>query len=157
MSDKSICRIGVFYDGSYFAYSQRYFYHNKKVGWLSFRPLHSLIESYIRNKEQGFTNYRIVYAAWTEGLFTSSKADEHQLRNDRNLHHDLMHAGVEVKFLPMSTSQGEKGVDVALAMLRYKSVWKGKLTLLFCYRRWRFGSSCSRLDEARHKGDGGLF
>ena len=129
MSDKSICRIGVFYDGSYFAYSQRYFYHNKKVGWLSFRPLHSLIESYIRNKEQGFTNYRIVYAAWTQGLFTSSKADEHQLRNDRNLHHDLMHAGVEVKFLPMSTSQGEKGVDVALAINALQIGLEGKIDI----------------------------
>ncbi|MDI7262037.1 MAG: NYN domain-containing protein, partial [Thermodesulfobacteriota bacterium] len=88
MADKSICKIGIFYDGSYFAYPQRYFYHKLNLGWLSFKPFHSLIESYIRTKEQGYTDYRIVYASWTQGLFTSSEADERQLRNDRNLQHD---------------------------------------------------------------------
>ena len=116
MSDKSICRIGVFYDGSYFAYPQRYFYHKRKLGWLSFKPFHKLIETYLATKEQGFTNYRIVYASWVQGLFTSTKTDERQLRNERNLHHDLMHAGIEVKYHPMSQSQGEKGADVALAI-----------------------------------------
>jgi len=131
MSDKSICRIGVFYDGSYFSYPQRYFYHKRKLGWLSFKPLHSLLESYLRTKEQGYTHYKIVYASWTQGLFTSKDAQENQLRSDRRQHHDLMHAGVEVKFIPMSaskvsiakgddsetsTSSREKGVDVALAI-----------------------------------------
>src|SRR6185436_20346678 len=30
--------------------------------------------------------------------------------------HDLMHAGVEPRYLPMSDTRGEKGIDVALAV-----------------------------------------
>jgi len=32
MKDKSLCRIGVFYDGSYFSYAQIHFYANDKLG-----------------------------------------------------------------------------------------------------------------------------
>jgi len=64
----------------------------------------------------GYASYRVVYAAWHQGLFTSKKATPEQLRFDRNLHHDLMHAGVEPRYLPMSDTRGEKGVDVALAV-----------------------------------------
>jgi len=129
MSDKTICRIGVFYDGSYFAYPRRYFYHKRKLGWLSFKSFHSLIEAYIRAKEEGFASYKIVYASWIQGLFSSSKSTECQLRNDRNLHHDLMHAGIEVKYHPMSTSQREKGVDVALAIDALQIGLEGKIDI----------------------------
>lgn len=129
MNDKSICRVGVFYDGSYFAYPQRYFYHKRNLGWLSFKPFHSLLESYIRIKEQGFNNYRIVYASWTQGLFTSKDSEERQLRSARNLHHDLMHAGIEVKFIPMSGSSREKGVDVALAIDALQIGLEGKIDI----------------------------
>lgn len=116
MTTKEICRIGVFYDGSFFSYSQRFLYHNRKLGWLDFRAFHSLVQEYVRSKEQGYSTYKVVYASWFQGLYTSVKAEEKQLRLDRNHYHDLMHAGIEAKFLPMSTSQGEKGTDVALAV-----------------------------------------
>ena len=32
-SSEAICRIGVFYDGSFMSYAQNYFFHEKKVGW----------------------------------------------------------------------------------------------------------------------------
>jgi uncharacterized LabA/DUF88 family protein len=115
-SSNSICRIGIFYDGSFFAYAQRYYYHERDLGWLRFHPLHTFIEEFISQKEQGYANYKIVYAAWHQGLFTSKSASTEQLRSDRNLHHDLMHAGVEPKYLPMSQTLGEKGTDVALAV-----------------------------------------
>ena len=108
-------RIGVFYDGSHFSYAQNYFY-GRKLGWLIFQPFHHLLESYIQKHYQGFADYKVVYAAWYQGLFTSVNADEKQLRRDRNRHHDLMHAGVETKFYPMSQSLGEKGIDVAMAI-----------------------------------------
>ncbi len=116
MSEKSFCRIGVFYDGSYFTYAQHFFYHNRKLGWLDFQPFHLLVENTVRAQEQGYTNYKTVYAAWFQGLFSSTKAEERQLRNERNRYHDLMHAGIEPKYFPMSISQGEKGADVALAI-----------------------------------------
>jgi uncharacterized LabA/DUF88 family protein len=115
-SGNAICRIGVFYDGSYFSYAQRHYYHERELGWLRFQPLHAFIESYVAQKEQGYSSYKVVYAAWHQGLFTSKKATPEQLRSDRNLQHDLMHAGVEPKYLPMSQTLGEKGTDVALAV-----------------------------------------
>jgi hypothetical protein len=65
------------------------------LGWLRFQTLHAFIGASIARKEQGYASYRVVCAAWHQGLFTSKKATPEQLRFDRNLHHDLMHAGVE--------------------------------------------------------------
>lgn len=130
MHDKSFCRIGLFYDGSYFNYAQRYFWHQRKLGWLDFRSFHSTIESYIRTKEQGYQNYRIVYAAWFQGMFPVSQSNEQQLRFDRNLYHDLMHAGIDPKYLPTSQSgQGEKGADVALAIDALQIGLEGKMDI----------------------------
>jgi len=129
MNDKSLCRIGVFYDGSYFAFAQRYFYHDYKLGWLDFRPFHALIESYARIKEQGYSYYKIVYAAWFQGMSDSGQLDERQLRNDRNLYNDLMYAGIEPKYLPMTTAQKEKGVDVALAIDALQIGLEGKIDI----------------------------
>ena len=110
-----ILRIGVFYDGSHFTYAQNHLY-GKGHGWLSFQPLHKLFEEYIRKHYQGSQDYKVVYSAWYQGLFTSVNADEKKLKLDRNRHHDLMHAGIDTKFLPMSQSMGEKGIDVAMAI-----------------------------------------
>ncbi|MBZ5515168.1 MAG: NYN domain-containing protein [Acidobacteriia bacterium] len=115
-SPGSICRIGVFYDGSFFSHAQRYFYHERKVGWLSFHPFHAFLEHFISTKEQGFASYKVVYAAWHQGLFSTRDTTEEQLRSERRLYHDLLHAGVEPKYLPMSQSKEEKGTDVALAV-----------------------------------------
>ncbi|HET6995863.1 MAG TPA: NYN domain-containing protein [Chitinophagaceae bacterium] len=112
---EGILRIGVFYDGSHFTYAQNHFY-GQKLGWLTFQPFHRLLEDYTRRHYQGFLDYKVVHSAWYQGLFTSAKADEKKLRLDRNRHHDLMHAGIETKFYPMSQSMGEKGIDVAMAI-----------------------------------------
>ncbi len=125
----SICRIGVFYDGSFFAYAQRYFYHERGIGWLSFQPLHAFLEKFIGTKEQGFASYKVVYAAWHQGLFSSKDATLEHLKSDRNLYHDLLHAGVEPKYLPMSQSRGEKGVDVALAVDALQVGLDGKIDI----------------------------
>jgi uncharacterized LabA/DUF88 family protein len=116
MIEGSICRIGVFYDGSFFACAQRYFAYARKIGWLQFQPFHELIEATMRDKEQGFASYKIVYAGWYQGLFKSTQATLEQLKFDRNRNHDLLHAGIQPKFLPVSESEKEKGVDVAMAV-----------------------------------------
>jgi len=116
MVSNSICRIGVFYDGSFFAYAQRYLYHDRQLGWLSFQSLHSFFEAFLSQKEQGYSSYKVVYASWHQGLFAAKSPTEEQLRFDRNLYHDLMHAGIEPKYLPMSQQSEEKGTDVAMAV-----------------------------------------
>jgi hypothetical protein len=90
MAGSTLCRIGIFYDGSYFALAQQHFYHDSKLGWLSFRRFGQLIENYVQDKEQGFTHYKIVYAAWFQGLFKPSEPTESQLRRDRRLDYDLI-------------------------------------------------------------------
>jgi uncharacterized LabA/DUF88 family protein len=116
MRNDAICRIGVFYDGSYFQYAQKYLYHKRDLGWIRFRPLHELLQEYVRSREQTYVTHRVVYAAWFQGLFSSKQGEDHHLRTDRNLHHDLMHAGIQIKYLPMAQNNREKGVDVALAV-----------------------------------------
>jgi len=128
-SGNSICRIGVFYDGSFFRYAQYYYYHERELGWLRFQPFHAFIEAFIADKEQGYASYKVVYAAWHQGLFTSKNATPEQLRSDRNLHHDLMHSGVEPKYLPMSQTRGEKGTDVALAVDALQVGLDGKIDI----------------------------
>jgi uncharacterized LabA/DUF88 family protein len=130
MFDRSLCRIGVFYDGSYFTYARRHFYFDRKIGWLDFKPFHGLLENYIRTKEQGYTHYRVVYGAWFQGMFGVSDSDEKQLRTDRNLYHDLMHAGIDPKFIPMPQSgSSENGADVALAIDAMQVGLEGKVDI----------------------------
>ena len=112
---QGILRIAVFYDGSHFNYAQNHFY-GRKLGWLSFPPFHKFIEEYVRKHLQGDYEFKVVYSAWYQGLFTTKNADEKQLKRDRQRHHDLMHAGIETKFHPMSQTKGEKGIDVAMAI-----------------------------------------
>lgn len=112
--NSSICRIGVFYDGSYFSGAQNFFYINN-YGWMQPYPFHNLIEQFVRKQEQNFANHKVVYASWHQGLFASTKSSQQQMRVERNRHLDLVHAGVEARYIPTG-SQGEKGVDVALAV-----------------------------------------
>ena len=128
-AQNSICRIGIFYDGSYYTYARRYFYRERQFGWLSFQPLHLLFEHFIRTKEQGFSSYKVVYASWHQGLFTATEATEGQLRFERNHYLDLLHAKIEPKYLPMSQSQGEKGTDVALTVDALQTGLDGKIDI----------------------------
>jgi len=124
-----ICRIGVFYDGSFFSHAQKYFYHDRKLGWLSFQPLHVFFEAFIGRKEQGYSSYKVVYAAWHQGLFPGRDASEEQLRFDRRRDHDLMHAGIDPKYLPTSQQRREKGTDVALAVDALQVGLDGKIDI----------------------------
>jgi uncharacterized LabA/DUF88 family protein len=128
-SASSICRIGVFYDGSFFAHAQHYYYHERKLGWLSFQPFHTFIENFISQKEQEYSSYKVVYASWHQGMSTSKKVTPEQLKFDRNLYHDLMHAGIEAKYLPTSQRQREKGTDVALAVDALQIGLDGKIDI----------------------------
>jgi uncharacterized LabA/DUF88 family protein len=125
----AICRIGVFYDGSFFAKAQRFFHHERKLGWLQFQPFHEFIEHFLRSKEPGFGSYKVLYAAWHQGLFTIAGTKLEDYQRDRRQDHDLMHAGVEPKYLPMSQGLGEKGTDVALAVDALQVGLDGKIDI----------------------------
>lgn len=126
---QALCRIGVFYDGSYFTYAQYYFYAERHLGWMTFQAFHTLVENFAQEKEQGYAIYKVVYAGWYQGLFGANQANERQLHTERNRHIDLMHAGVTPKYVPMSQTQGEKGVDVALAIDALQVGIEGKIDM----------------------------
>ena len=115
MTTKHFLRIGVFYDGTFFTKAQNYFW-GQKYGWLSFQEFHKLLENFIRTKEQGHVSYKVVYSAWFQGVHKESAAQESNLRLDRKRQLDLLHAGIEPKNVPMSETQGEKGIDVYMAV-----------------------------------------
>ncbi|MFN8333689.1 MAG: NYN domain-containing protein [Cyclobacteriaceae bacterium] len=114
-NNKDFLRIGVFYDGTFFVKAQNFLY-GQGYGWLSFQELHKLFENFSRTKEQGFSLSKVVYSAWFQGLYKSSQATEDNLRLDRKRQHDLLHAGIEPRNIPMSETQGEKGIDVYMAV-----------------------------------------
>lgn len=126
MGNVSICRIGLFYDGCYFTIARKRMYG--EFGWLQFKPLHALIEDYVRLKEPDYSQHHIVYAAWFQGLHASHQADEKQLKDANRLQHDLMHAGIDPKFVPWPESGcKEKGADVALAIDAVQVAMDGKI------------------------------
>ena len=113
--NSTICRIGVFYDGSYVTKAQNYFC-SKQKGWLYFTPFHELIKHFIEKEEPGYSKYKIVYAYWHQGLFPAHKAEHKHLEKDRKRDIDLLKANIQFKPQEVSELQGEKGVDVALAL-----------------------------------------
>ena len=121
--------LAFFYDGSYFSYAQSHFYHDRKIGWMMFSPFHIMVENFLREKEQGYFNYRVVYAGWFQGLYHTGQSTDKQRRLDRNRHLDLMHAGVEPKYVPMSQKSGEKGVDIALTIDALQVGLEGKIDI----------------------------
>ena len=62
-------------------------------------------------------------------MFTSKDASEKQLRLGRDEYHNLMHAGIEPKFMPMSQAGKEKGIDVALAVDALQTGLEGKFDI----------------------------
>jgi len=84
---------------------------------------------YLSRKEPGFFSYKVVCSAWFQGLFKDSEADEKNLRLDRKRHHDMLHAGIEPKNIPMSETKGEKGIDVYMAVEALQVGLNGKVDL----------------------------
>ena len=115
MKTSNFLRIGVFYDGTFFTKAQQYFW-GRDYGWLSFRDFHQLIERYLETLVPGYSDYKIVYSAWFQGLYKETDATEKNLRDDRRKHLDQLHAGIEVRNVPMSESKKEKGIDVFMAV-----------------------------------------
>jgi uncharacterized LabA/DUF88 family protein len=122
-----LCRIGVFYDGSYFAYAQRHFYHEAKLGWLTFTGFHNLIERYVWEMERVYSQSKVVYSAWFQGLDRPNESNEKQLRSTRHQDFDLMYSGTIPKYLPKSFGGKEKGVDVELAIDALQTGLDGKI------------------------------
>ena len=125
--DNKLLKIGVFYDGGYFAkVSQYYRYYDERKARISFKGLHDFIREKVKDFEKApDKNFvQIVDAHYFRGRFSAYDAaakGKEQLFNDRLFDDALMYANVVTHYLPMfknkqTVSVTEKGVDVWFAL-----------------------------------------
>lgn len=126
--DDKLTRIGVFYDGGYFAAVSDYyrFCHRRKER-LSVGGIHCFVKHKVAEVEAVDERYcQVVDAHYFRGRFSAIETQEHEkLFADRVFDDVLMHAGVITHYLPRSP-RGEKGVDVWFALEAFElAVYKG--------------------------------
>ena len=116
-------KVGVFYDGSYFAHVSNYYnYVHAQRRRLHIGGLHEFVKHTVAEKEATLPNLcHIIDAHFFRGRFTARDANEktNQLYYDRVFDDVLMYNGVQTHYLPVKDLQGrkrEKGIDVLMAL-----------------------------------------
>lgn len=122
-----LIKIGVFYDGNYFAHVSNYYnYEHERKARLSISGLHEFIRSQVAEYENVDKMLcQIVDAHYFRGRLSYYDAQErNRLLSDRIFDDILMNEGVNTHYLPLKTREGkiveEKGVDVWLALEAYE-------------------------------------
>lgn len=130
-----LTRIGIFYDGSFFArVSEHYRYRHERGTWISIAGLHEFVRDEVAKREQTDARYcKIVEAHYFRGRFPAEEAAERKdaLLRERRFEDVLIRAGVTPHFLLMRSgdsrggetvtpSAREKGIDVWLALEAYE-------------------------------------
>lgn len=128
MNSNRITRIGVFYDGNYFAHVSDYYrYHHERRARISMQGLHNLLCDEIGKHDQTDSRFcQIVEAHYFRGRFPAEASERHgALLGERKFEDALIKAGVTPHFLIMSSHDNgygnarvsrEKGIDVWLAL-----------------------------------------
>lgn len=119
-----ILRIGVFYDGTYFAHASNYYlYQHPRRARISISGLHEFLREEVAKHEHVDKRYcQIVDAHYFRGRMSAKQASEHdssQLYKDRQWDDVLIREGVIMHLLPMASGVGgikEKGIDVWFAL-----------------------------------------
>lgn len=126
MEDK-LCRIAVFYDGTYlFKVSNYYLYQHERRARLSFKGLHEFIAVEVAKHENvDVRRCQVVDAAYFRGRLSAQQAqDQSKLFSDRIFEDVLMRAGVTLFQRPLRARANggfeEKGIDVWLALEAYE-------------------------------------
>lgn len=117
--ESKLTRIGVFYDGNYFAHvSNYYLYQHERRSRISVSGLHEFIRHQVAHEESEDVRFcQIVDAHYFRGRLPANVADERDLlRRERNWEDILIREGVVTHYLPMSPTSGEKGIDVWFAL-----------------------------------------
>ncbi len=125
--DAKVCRIAVFYDGTYFnKVSNYYAYHHERQARLSVKGLHAFITAEVAKAEQVEPRRcQIVDAAYFRGRLTAQQAlEQDKLYTERLFEDVLMRADVtlyqqHVAVRPDGTFE-EKSIDVWLALQAYE-------------------------------------
>ncbi|NPA29330.1 MAG: NYN domain-containing protein [Epsilonproteobacteria bacterium] len=113
-----LLRIGVFYDGNYFAHVSNYYtYEHPRRSRISVSGLHRFVVEEI-SRAEGVPNNRcrIVDAHYFRGRLGAVEAQQrNSLFRERQFDEVLMREGIIAHYLPV-TPGGEKGIDVWLAL-----------------------------------------
>lgn len=125
--ENKLCRIAVFYDGTYFfKVSNYYLYQHPRKARLSFKGLHEFIVGEVAKSEgMDARHCQIVDAAYFRGRLSAQQAqDQDKLYSDRIFEDVLMRANVTMFQRHLRTRQDggfeEKGIDVWLALEAYE-------------------------------------
>lgn len=119
-------RIGVFYDGNYFAHVSNYYnYEHERKSRLSISGLHEFIRSQVAEEEAVDPRFcHIVDAHYFRGRLGSHDVQEpNRIISERLFDDILMYEGVVTHYLPLRTNQDrkeEKGIDVWMALEAYE-------------------------------------
>lgn len=125
--EKKLCRIAVFYDGTYFLkVSNYYLYQHERKARLSFKGLHEFIKAEVAKSEGVDARHcQIVDAAYFRGRLSAQQAqDQDKLYSDRIFEDVLMRANITIFQRHLRTRHDggfeEKGIDVWLALEAYE-------------------------------------
>ncbi|WP_277187409.1 NYN domain-containing protein [Caballeronia sp. BR00000012568055] len=127
---RQLTKIGVFYDGNYFATVSRFYkYQHDAQAWISIRGLHEFIRCRVAKAERlDYHNCQIIDAHYFRGRFSAQQCvekGENLLYHERVLDDILMRANVTAHHLPMNAMGKEKGIDVWLALEAFElSIYK---------------------------------
>ena len=116
--ERKLTRIGIFYDGNYFYHVSNYYcYGHPRKSRLSIPGIHEFIKRYVSLQENTSPAFcQIVDCHYFRGRLPALEANERQiLLNERIFDDILMREGIVTHYLPI-TRNGEKGVDVSLAL-----------------------------------------
>ncbi len=128
IQNNEILRIGIVYDGSYFArISDHYAYEHPRSARINVNGLHEFIRQKIAERENADPNVcRIVEAHYFRGRYPAEEAEKRgNLAGDRIFEDVLIRAGITPHFLLLAKdgsgeSAREKGIDVWLALEAYE-------------------------------------
>lgn len=113
-----LTRVGVFYDGNFFAHVSNYYLHkHDRSARISISGLHEFIRNKVAENEGADPRYcQIVDAHYFRGRLSAQEAEKrNMLLGERSFDDVLMRAGVTTHYLPLGPN-GEKGVDVWLSL-----------------------------------------
>ena len=146
MTESKLTRIGIFYDGSYFAHvSDYYLHHHERHARISIQGLHELIRDEVSKRENADARHcQVVEAHYFRGRFSADDARRHDsgrpngdttLYRERKFEDALIKTGVTPHFLPVFASDDgrpprEKGIDVWLALEAFDLAASKKLNVV---------------------------
>lgn len=117
-ADPKIKRIGIFYDGNYFARVSSYYnYHHERRSRISISGFHDFLRAEVARQEETEARFcQVVDAHYYRGRLKAAEAEQRDvLLSERQFDDVLVREGVVAHYLPMGPG-GEKGIDVLLAL-----------------------------------------